>query len=161
MIKLNLGSGQALLEDFINIDNREEMNPDVCCDVTEGLPYEDNSVDYVRAFDFLEHIAPNEVISVMEEIWRVLKHDGIFESHTPDAEYGQTAFQDPTHISFWVENSWLYYSNASFRSLYSTKANFKIESLTRIPPFSQEGRAYWIHVVAIAVKEEETKEDGS
>jgi predicted SAM-dependent methyltransferase len=42
MVKLNLGCGFRKLENYINIDNRAEVNPDLICDVIEGLPYEDN-----------------------------------------------------------------------------------------------------------------------
>ena len=152
-MKLNLGSGQAKIEGYINIDNRPEMNPDLVHDLTERFPFQDNSVEYVRAFDVLEHIPPSKVIFVIEEIWRVLKPGCIFESHTPDAQYGQGAFQDPGHISFWVENSWLYYSQDAHRSLYNIKAKFNIESLNRIPSLETKSEIYWLHVVARAVKD--------
>ena len=149
-INLNLGSGLAKLEGYINIDNREEVKPDLVCDILEGLPYEDNTVDLVRAHDFLEHIPIGKTVAVINEIWRVLKPGAIFRSLTPDAEYGQGAFQDPTHVSFWVENSWLYYSEPGSRELYNTRANFKINSINRV----QTGeRVLHLYVVAEAIKE--------
>lgn len=151
-MKLNLGSGQAKIEGFVNIDNRAEMNPDMVLDITEPWPFEDNSVEYVRAFDILEHIPPSKVIFVMNEIWRVLAPGCIFESHTPDAQYGQGAFQDPGHISFWVINSWLYYSQDAHRSLYNIRAKFDIEACNRIPPLETPSEIYWIHVIARTVK---------
>ena len=152
-MNLNLGSGQARLPGFINIDNRPEMFPDVCCDVIEGLPYPDNSVDYVLANDFLEHIPIGKTIRVIEEIYRVLKPDGIFESSTPDAEFGSLcAFQDPTHCSFWVENSWNYYTDDAHRSLYGIKAKFHIEHLYRDPPLASRSRLIWLKVKLRAIK---------
>ena len=146
---LNLGCGYRKLDGFINIDNRNEVDPDLFCNVLDGLPYSDNSVDLVRADDFLEHIPIGKTIQVITEIWRVLKPGGIFESSTPDAEHGQGAFQDPTHVSFWVENSWLYYSDQVHRELYGTIANFEIKSITR----SEIGnRVYHLHVIAKAKK---------
>lgn len=153
-MKLNLGSGRAKLEGYVNIDMNPDMNPDVLCNIVEGLPFSDSSIDEVRAYDFLEHIPPGRtVIEVINEIWRVLKPGGLFISSTPDAEYGMAAFQDPTHISFWVENSWDYYSKPAFRDLYGTIANFKIEELKRHPPLETNSRMYWIQVQAIAIKE--------
>ena len=146
---LNLGCGHQPLEGFINIDNRPEVQPDLVCDVLGGLPYKDSSVDMVRADDFLEHIPRNNVFPMVEEIWRVLKNDGIFESHTPDAEFGQAAFQDPHHVSFWVENTWLYFSGNAARNLYGTRANFEIESIDRK---ETAGRAFHLHVIARAKK---------
>lgn len=149
-IKLNLGSGLRKIEGFINIDNRPEVNPDLVCDITQGLPFEDSSVSYVRAHDILEHIPLGKTLPVIEEIYRVLKPGGIFESFTPDAETGQGAFQDPHHLSFWVEQSWLYFSDPDCRALYGTKANFKIESIKRI---ESNYRVFHLHVIAKSRKE--------
>ena len=144
-MKLNLGSGNRPMKDYINIDIQERVNPDLVGDVTSGFPFDDNSVDEVRAFDFLEHIEQDKVLSVISEIWRVLKPGGKFESFTPDAEFGQGAFQDFTHKSFWTENSWKYFSDKLHRDLYGIDADFEIEMLKRVP---SEGRVYHLYVVA-------------
>lgn len=130
---LNLGCGYHKLEGFTNIDNRAEVKPDQVCDVIEGLPYADNSIDMIRADDFLEHIPIGKTVQVVEEIYRVLKPGGIFESSTPSTD-GRGAFQDPTHISFWNRNSWLYYSDPAYRNLYGIKADFEIESIEDTEP---------------------------
>jgi GT2 family glycosyltransferase/predicted SAM-dependent methyltransferase len=144
-LHLNLGSGLQPKKGYVNIDNRKEVNPDLVCDVIEGLPYNDNSVDSVRAYDFLEHIPIGKTIQVVTEIWRVLKPGGLFVSLTPDAESGQGAFQDPNHVSFWVENSWKYFSDQYLRELYGTKANFKIKAIDRV---EKDNRVYHLHVIA-------------
>jgi len=124
-MKLNLGCGYNHVPGYTNIDNRPETKPNVLWDVTLGLPYRNEKVDEVRAYDFLEHIPIGKVIGLIEEIWRVLKVGGIFESRTPSTD-GRGAFQDPTHVSFWNQNSWLYYSEPRLRELYGIKANFEI-----------------------------------
>lgn len=126
--KINLGCGYNHIEGYINIDNREETKPDMVADILEGLPFDDNSVDEVRAHDFLEHIPIGTAISVITEIWRVLKPGGIFDSLTPSTD-GRGAFQDPNHLSFWNRNSWLYYSNKEHRDLYGIKADFTITDI--------------------------------
>ena len=78
------------------------------CDVTQGLPYKENSVGIIRAVDFLEHITPEYVIPLMNEIWRVLAPNGFLISSTPSSE-GKGAFCDPTHVSFWNDLSFRYY----------------------------------------------------
>lgn len=130
---LNLGCGYRQYEGCVNIDIREETKPDLVCDVMQGLPYADNSVDQIRADDFLEHLPIGKVVPVMEEIWRVLKPGGIFESSTPSTD-GRGAFQDPTHCSFWNQNSWLYYSDPAYRNLYGIKADFEIVSIEDTEP---------------------------
>jgi SAM-dependent methyltransferase len=83
------------------------------CDVTQGLPYGDDSVGIIRAVDFLEHIKPDDVIPLMNEIWRVLAPNGFLISSTPSTE-GKGAFCDPTHVSFWNDLSFRYYCNPDF-----------------------------------------------
>jgi SAM-dependent methyltransferase len=147
---LNLGCGLKHLDGFVNIDNRSETDPDLVCDVTGGLPYEDNSVDLVRADDFLEHIPIGKVIPLMNEIWRVLKPDGIFESSTPSTD-GRGAFQDPTHVSFWNRNSWEYYSKKPVRELYGIVADFDIENIEDIDT-DPSNMVIHTHVIARARK---------
>jgi predicted SAM-dependent methyltransferase len=151
-VKINLGCGKNKQDGYVNIDIQERVKPDVVCDVLKGLPYEDSSVDEVRAFDFLEHIETIKNISVIEEIWRVLRPGGKFESFTPDAECGQGAFQDPTHVSFWTEGRWLYFSHPAYRDLYGIKANFRIQmQRVNTDPIN---RIFHLHVIAFAIKTE-------
>lgn len=130
-MKLNLGSGYRKLDGFVNIDNRREVNPDLVCDVTHGLPFPDSSIEEVRAFDFLEHVPIGKTVPLIEEIWRVLELDGRFLSMTPSTD-GRGAFQDPTHVSFWNCNSWLYFVDDAHRELYGIRAKFRGEIFDRI-----------------------------
>jgi predicted SAM-dependent methyltransferase len=125
-MKLNLGSGFRPHPGYVNIDCSERCKPDLLHDITTGLPYEDNSVDEIIAADFLEHIPIGKTVFVIEEIWRVLKPGGTLEHFTPSTD-GRGAFQDPTHVSFWNQNSWLYYTHDAYRDLYGIKAKFNIE----------------------------------
>lgn len=149
-LSLNLGCGWRKLEGFVNVDCRAEVEPDLVCDLLDGLPYPDSSVDVVRADDFLEHIPIGQTIQAVTEIWRVLKPGGVFESSTPSTD-GRGAFQDPTHLSFWNRNSWLYYSDKASRELYGIKADFQIESITENEP-DPALMIIHTHVIAKAVK---------
>ena len=60
---------------------------------------------------------------LIEEIYRVLKPGGLFTSMTPSTD-GRGAFQDPTHVSFWNRNSWLYFMDDPHRHLYGIRAKF-------------------------------------
>lgn len=124
-MKINLGCGFRKIPDFINIDIREEVEPDLVHDCL-SLPFEDNSVDEVLAIDYLEHVAIGKTVPQVEEIYRVLKPGGVFIHKTPSTD-GRGAFQDPTHISFWNINSWLYFMHPEYRKLYGIKAHFEGE----------------------------------
>ena len=65
----------------------------------------------VRAADFLEHIP--DTVRLMNEIHRVLVPSGMLFSFTPSTD-GRGAFQDPTHVTFFNENSFFYYTEADF-----------------------------------------------
>ena len=147
-IKLNLGSGEKKLGGYINIDIDPGCNPDVFFDLSKNaLPFHDNSVDEIRAFDFLEHIPLGKTIFVVDEIWRVLKPGGKFEHHTPSTD-GRGAFQDPTHLSFWNINSWLYFCEGSLA--FNIKSRFKVELLRDIITSDQFNI---IHTYGIFIKE--------
>lgn len=131
MESINLGCGYNKINGYINIDNNGACKPDVTVDIVwMGLPYGDNSVGRVRAFDFLEHVPQSRMIYVIEEIYRVLKPGGTFEHFTPSTD-GRGAFQDPTHKSFWNINSWYYYCPGMVygKTFYDIKAKFKIDVL--------------------------------
>jgi glycosyltransferase involved in cell wall biosynthesis len=102
MIDLCGGFGKP--EGYISID---KYNGDIIADLELGIPLPDNSVGVVRAHDALEHIKNSQ--HLMNEIHRVLAPGGILLSMTPSTD-GRGAFQDPTHISFWNQNSFFYYT---------------------------------------------------
>jgi SAM-dependent methyltransferase len=70
---LNVGCGEDLHSDAINIDLRPVG--DLVADVTD-LPYQDGSVDELRALDVLEHFSEFDYPSVLTEWARVLKPGG-------------------------------------------------------------------------------------
>lgn len=149
--KLNLGCGHKPLPGYINIDIREEVDPDLVVDIgAEGLPFEEGEVDEIRAYDFLEHIPTARVPFVMGEIWRVLKDGGKFEHFTPSTD-GRGSFQDPYHVSYWNINSWLYWCNAEYRALYGTKVNFRV-GMSKDVMTDQGARIIHTHGVLYAVK---------
>jgi SAM-dependent methyltransferase len=71
--KLNLGSGNEKRVGWINLDIDSNWNPDVLCNVEEGIPFKDNSFEKVFIKHVLEHINPKKFEFVMSEIHRVCK----------------------------------------------------------------------------------------
>ena len=137
MIKIDLGSAFNKGEGYIGVDIKRAKGVDIVHDCNNGLPFSDNYADEIRAYDFLEHI--QDSIMLMNEIWRVLKPDGVLNFNVPDASRGQGAFQDPTHRSFWVKKSFLYYTNNYYRELYNIKAKFNIKELEEV----SDTHPYW------------------
>ncbi len=95
---------------------------------------EDNSVGAVRAHDFLEHVPIGKVVPLLNDIHRVLAPGMWLLSMTPSTD-GRGAYQDPTHVSFWNENSWWYYTKKQqARYVPDIKAQFQaVQNFTTFP----------------------------
>lgn len=96
-------------------------NADIIANLNEGIPLEDNSVWVIRAHDALEHL--HDQIHTMKEIYRVLAPGWILLSSTPSTD-GRWARQDPTHVSFWNENSFWYYIKSRPQPQYIHNTEF-------------------------------------
>jgi len=104
LLKIDLCGAFDKPEGFISIDIE---GGDITADLNKGIPLPDGSCGVVRAHDALEHIFDKR--HIMKEIHRVLAPGGILLSMTPSTD-GRGAFQDPTHVSFWNENSFWYWT---------------------------------------------------
>ena len=74
---------------------------------TTTLPWRFKA-DCIVFADILEHL--HDKTKIMGEIHRVLAHGGWAFIEIPSTD-GRGAFQDPTHVSYWNENSFLYYTD--------------------------------------------------
>ena len=126
-LKIDLGCGRHKELGWFGIDCQALPCVDLVCDCNERIPLESDVAQEVRAYDFLEHIRNDRRIHIMNEIWRILKHGGIFTSSTPSTD-GRGAFQDPTHFSFWN-----HYQSDELRSLYGIEAKFDIITVDTTP----------------------------
>jgi SAM-dependent methyltransferase len=123
---LDMGGVHNAPSGYLTIDQHPGANFQL--DVTEGLPFEDNSVGVIRAYDFLEHIPIGKVVAFMNECWRVLAPGGWMLTATPSTD-GRGAFQDPTHVSFWNANSFWYYTQQQRKYVPEVVAEFQLTRL--------------------------------
>jgi glycosyltransferase involved in cell wall biosynthesis len=79
----------------------------VRADLNERWPWADSSVMAFRAHDIVEHLHDKQ--HTMREIHRCLVPGGWALINVPSTD-GRGAFQDPTHVSFWNENSFWYWT---------------------------------------------------
>ena len=123
---VQLGAGKYGRPDWITVDRIAFPGITKVADLNERWPFEDDSVDFIDASHILEHLT--SIIHSMNEAWRVLKVGGVIDIIVPSTD-GRGAFQDPTHITFWNKNSFLYYSQNTpeYRTLYpEIKCSFRI-----------------------------------
>lgn len=104
VVKVNLGSGGALLEGFINVDNFVEVGSGSFrkADIRE-LPFERDSVDYILCNNVLEHLPMSDVPMVLYEIRRVLRPGGRAVLIVPDFR--------------WLAKMWLEMEQERFHAL--------------------------------------------
>ena len=148
---LDLGAAHDSPVGYIGIDLHDA---DLIYDLREGIPYRDNSVGVVRAYDFLEHIPPPRVVAMMNEIHRVLVPGGWLLASVPSTD-GRGAFQAPDHVSFWNENSFWYYTNPKYsKYLAASSARFQVSRvLTWFPSkFHKEHDISYVDAQLIAIK---------
>lgn len=158
--KIDLGAAHGTPDDgWIKVDALG--GPGVLdIDVTNGLPWSDNSVFAVRAHDFLEHIPIGDVVPLMNEIHRVLVPGGWLLTSTPSTD-GRGAFQDPTHCSFWNENSWWYYTRSQqAKYVPAIKARFSAARLFTHYPSQWHEQHQISYVVADLVALKGQREPG-
>jgi SAM-dependent methyltransferase len=117
---LNLGSGKDFRQDCLNADIQAIKNPDWVLDITK-VPWEETistrfgeikveqgMFDSITANDVLEHIP--DLVKAMTNCKDLLVEGGEFHIQVPyDLSLG--AWQDPTHVRAFNENSWLYYTD--------------------------------------------------
>lgn len=95
-LKINLGAGYDKTEGFITLDDDPNTNPDYLIDLEKDrLPFEDSSVEEVKAHHVLEHIGEG-FIPLMLEIYRVCKHGAVIDIAVPNHMH-ETFYGDPTH----------------------------------------------------------------
>ena len=105
-MKLNLGSGDLKYKGFLNVDISPEYKPDILCDLSKKMPISDDSVEEIIANHIIEHLS--DTIKIMNEIWRVCKHDAIVRITVPH-EKSLMAHADPTHKKVFNEESFKYF----------------------------------------------------
>jgi hypothetical protein len=120
---INIGSGKDFNKFYLNLDILEETYPDIVYDITQPfvdknlsfsttrfgvIHLHENSIDTIVANDVLEHLP--DLISAMTTCLHLLKYGGKMKIKVPyDLSYG--AWQDPTHVRAFNEESWRYFTD--------------------------------------------------
>lgn len=143
---VELGGRMAAKAGYETVDLRDS---DIIADLNDPWPFEDGSVGVVRAFDVFEHLTDS--IHTMKELYRVLAPGGYAFIQVPSTD-GRGAFQDPTHKTFWNQNSFLYYTTAQKNHYIDCPVRFQAMKLGT-SPINEEG-VCWVqaHLVKLGTE---------
>jgi len=141
-VALDIGSGPEPKNPFkatqvFGADLRaNQLKNVVHSDLSSGyLPFENETFEYVTAYDILEHIIRVSCIAgetkfpfilLINEVFRVLKPGGIFFNIQPCFP-AKEAFQDPTHVNIMSENTMQnYFCEPAWARIYGFEGSFEM-----------------------------------
>jgi SAM-dependent methyltransferase len=84
-VKVDMGCGfiKKTSEEWVWLDKDERVEADIHCDFS-NIPFDDNSVDEIRASDVIEHIPQWRYDEVFKEWSRILKMGGKISGAVPN-----------------------------------------------------------------------------
>ena len=121
--RINIGSGRKYMNGWLNIDINPDTSPDLVLDLAQpdlefpidansetlgDFRLKEDSVDLIVADNVIEHI--DNLTTFMTNCLRLLREKGRMVIIVP-YHRSNTAWQDPTHVKAFNENSWIYYAD--------------------------------------------------
>lgn len=117
-------------------------------DLSEDWLLEDDSVGLLLINDVLEHVS--DKLHFINEAYRVLAHGGYILSQTPSTD-GRGAFSDPTHVAYYNEASFRYYTHAVKAGYIGTPVKF--QEMKCVTSDLDRDRNCWVYWHAAALKQ--------
>ena len=122
MIRLNLGCGDKILENYINVDvasERKGKKPDVISDIRK-LTFDDNYADEILSVHVIEHFWRWEVSDILKEWIRVLKPGGKLILECPNLQSACEEFLKSPEIKSSPDNNgqrtmWVFYGDPKWQ----------------------------------------------
>jgi SAM-dependent methyltransferase len=91
--RLNWGCGAHGEPGWINSDLKEGPGIQHACDIRDGLPLPDESIDYAVSIHALPEIPYPDLVPALVELRRVLKPSGVLRLALPDLERAVGAYE--------------------------------------------------------------------
>lgn len=136
-LKISLGAGTEVEEGWVNVDIAKLDGIDVVHNLMQyPWPFGDNSAEYIKAKDIIEHMAThlpdgrNSIIAFIEECHRILRPGGTLWIQTPawDADF---LWIDPTHVRGYDERSFDFFdpdTDFGRAAGFYSEAKFRVEA---------------------------------
>jgi SAM-dependent methyltransferase len=91
--RVHFGCGAITPPGWINVDRKRGPGIDVRCDVIDGLPFPDDSVDYITSQHALQDLGIFQQVPAMAELRRVLRPGGLLRLGLPDLDRAIQAYR--------------------------------------------------------------------
>jgi SAM-dependent methyltransferase len=103
--RLNWGCGGHVLPGWINCDIKQGWRVDLTCDICQGLPLADGSMDYIVSIHALQEVPLDKLLPALRELRRVLAPGGVLRLVLPDLMKGVRAYERGDREYFAVPDS--------------------------------------------------------
>ncbi len=122
LLSLDLGGRLNCPDGYLSVDLQDS---DYILNLNDPWHYfEDSSVGVLRAYHVLEHLP--DTIHFFNEAYRVLSPGGLLLIEVPSSN-GKGAFSDPTHVRFFNDMSFEYFSNQSYAGFIQPQFNGRFQ----------------------------------
>lgn len=152
--KIDIGGGLYPKEGYESVDI---TNGDITADLNERWPFKDGEVGVINASHVIEHLKDKH--HTMSELYRVLA-DGAWAFIEVPSTDGRGAWQDPTHVSYWNQNTFWYYTRQQQMDyIYNKDIKFQARDLQTAYPnqFFADNNIYVTRAWLRAVKSKDRK----
>jgi ubiquinone/menaquinone biosynthesis C-methylase UbiE len=100
--RLHWGCGDVRPDGWINSDLAEGPGIDISCSIFDGLPLDDDSIDYITSQHTLPEIRIYEQVAALTELRRVLKPGGVLRMSLPDLDLFIDAYRSGRREAFHI-----------------------------------------------------------
>ena len=132
-MKISLGCGEEIEDpkEWVNVDLIPVTSDVVVHDLNNyPWPFDNESAEYIKCKDLIEHLLPTTFISFIEETYRILKPGGTLWIQTPSYK-ADFLFIDPTHTRGYDIRSMDFFDDSTDFGKsggFITKAKFKVKA---------------------------------
>ena len=102
-IHVNVGCGQEPFQGWVNLDLETNTRADFIWDVTDGLPFANDSCAFIYCEHFLEHLPVQDGVRFLTECHRSLQRGGVVRIGMPSAEELVRNYYE----NDWAKQPWL------------------------------------------------------
>ncbi len=93
MSRLHWGCGDWIEPGWINADAKDLPGVDLCCDIRDGLPLANESIDYAVSVHAFPELTLEEQVPALRELHRVLRPGGVLRLALPDLDLAVDAYR--------------------------------------------------------------------